>query len=60
VSLLLQKGTTRHEEAVDVIVGAEQASALAFGSVENFTAWYNSQLEEHELVEKANAYLDGL
>ena len=60
VAVALQKGTTAHEEAVDVITGAEQAAALAAGSIEAFTAWNKAQVEEHDLVAKANAVLDGV
>lgn len=60
VAMKLQKAETTHEEAVDVIIGAEQAAALAAGSVEAFTAWASAQVDANDLVAKANAALDAL
>lgn len=60
VAVKLQKGTTVHEEAEDVVVGAAQAADLAAGSIEAFTAWNKAQVEALDLVAKANAALDAL
>ena len=60
VAIKMQKGSTVHEEAVDVIVGPEQAAALAGGTMEAFTAWNQQQLVAYDLVAKANAALDAV
>lgn len=45
-------------EAVEVICGAEQATALTTGPIEAYTAWSRQALIDHDLVAKANAALD--
>jgi hypothetical protein len=60
VAVRLQKGETTHTESVDVIVGAEEAARIAAAPVSEFTAWNKAQVEEHDLVAKANAALDAL
>lgn len=58
VSLMLQSGAVIIEESKDVVVGEEQAAALASGSNEAFSAWVQSQMETHGIVAEANAAMD--
>lgn len=60
VAVRLVKGEIAHEEAVDVVTGAEQAATLAGGTIEAFTAWVSAQVDAHDLVAKANTALDAV
>lgn len=60
VAVTLQKGEHTHEEAVDVVVGPEEAARLAAALDDEFTAWNRAQVEAHDLIGKANAALDAL
>jgi len=45
-------------QAVEVICGAEHATALTTGPIEAYSAWSRQALIEHGLVAKANAAMD--
>lgn len=60
VAVRLIKGEVEHEEAVDVVTGAEQAATLAEGEIGAFTLWVKAQIDANDLVAKANAALDAL
>lgn len=58
VTVTLQKGQTKHSESVDVIVGAEEAARIASAPIEEFTSWNKAQVDNADLVAKANQALD--